>query len=247
GELRVSGTAEGLVKAAIDLSKSLGIDTDCVVPQISGGGALVVPFTEEEGVKTFSAPYLELSADGAIGPVGVGGSTSLGPDHVGIEAHVEVDPGSLLWQKVLDDSVGIALEAATVGLAEVETSGSMTLGVEMSLDDPAFANPAAVAADAFAWLTTGEVGEALSQHVSVLERLAASADLTLAVDLTVASVTAELEEEVGVGVMESARGAGELGVVYQRDDVLGDLSAPPSVQEVLAAVRAGSPAGPAAA
>ncbi|MEQ1568894.1 MAG: hypothetical protein ABMA64_24870 [Myxococcota bacterium] len=107
------------------------------------------------------------------------------------------------------------------------------------LEDPALADPAAVAADAFTWLTTGEVGEALTQHLSVVERLAASADVTLGVDLTIASVEAEIEEEAGVGVMESAHVAGGVGLVYQRDRVLGELCAPPSIDELLSVVRAG--------
>jgi hypothetical protein len=237
GEVKLEGSAELLAEAAIDLSKTIGVDTNLVLPHIRGTCALVLPFTETDGDKRFAAPYVEVSVLLAAGPVGVQGAVALGPAHAGVSLEVELDPGSLLWQRVLDDAVGRWLEMVTLGLAEVETSGSMTLGLEVELDHPLLPAAAEIAGDVASWIATGAATDALAPHVDLIERLVDAAELTLGVDLVVLALRADGGLEVAEGLQAGVEGEAELALIYQRDDLLEDLRPAPTVPEAVSYVR----------
>lgn len=237
GTVKIEGSLDFLQKALIDLSKTIGFDTECMLPHLHASGAVVIPFSEHDGDKTFAMPYLELAAEAEAGPVGIGGKVDVGPDKASVELHVSLDPGSLLWQKVLDDTVGIAIETLSGGLAEVETSGSMTLGVGFSLLAPELPDPAVIAPDVTTWMTTGYASPALTENAGLLDRMLASADVTLGVDLVIAELVVAGEAEAKEGLEEGVAGEFKAGLVYQRDDVLEDLEAPPTVDEALSYLR----------
>lgn len=237
GRVRIEARKEVLVQIAADLSKTIGVDTTCAIPDFDGHFGLVVPFVERDGDKTFAAPYVEVGGSLGAGPLAVEGAVELGPGHAGVKVAAEVDPGSLLWQKALDGVAGSVLETLTFGICEIETSGSMKLGLEASLDHPLLAEAASIAGDVVRWIGTGDVSDTLAPHLAVVQELVESADLKLGVDLEIFALHADGSLEGAAGVQVGGEAEGKVGLVYQRDDVLGDLEPVPTVAELLPELR----------
>jgi hypothetical protein len=240
GKIWLGGNAEALLQVTLDLSKTLGFDAEPMLPKIAGASGLVIPFEVNGGEWSFSMPYWEVTASAELGPVGASATVSMGPGHTGVGVEVEVDPGSVIWQKALN-TVGAALEVASAGSLELTTDSTMKAGLSTKLDQAALPSSPLLPQDVLRYLVTGELPEALAEARGLLDQALANAELSLEVDLTIAALHAQGEAKAGTGTLEKIEGEGELGLVYQRDDLAPEMSAPPTLDDLVALLRGGAP------
>ncbi|MCB9688311.1 MAG: hypothetical protein H6738_11940 [Alphaproteobacteria bacterium] len=226
GEIRIEAEAEALAEIAVNLAAGY-------LPRLHEATALVVPFTWlGHGDTELHTPYVVLGADAEVGMVGVGATLELGPNHSALKASVMVHPGTLLWDKVLEGA-NLALMGMSLGAAKIDAEGTVELGLSISADGAM----SALLHDVWAWLATGSVSEALAPYLGEAQAIVKQAQITLAVDLVLAELTVEGEVEGGLGPKVGVEGEAKAALLYQRDDVMAELDAPPTIDDALAMIR----------
>lgn len=239
GEFTVTGRHSALLEAKAALEQTVGASI-ALSGEAESSGTIVLPFTEEDGVRSWRPPLVRIAQEVSAGVDGVGGlgagySVETGLGHMVVGAQASVTAGTALWGQVVQgpvaDAIGYAAEGAT---------GEMTLGVEVDLS-AALQVQALTQIDVVRWLLGGDVTPSIQPVLAHLQLAVANADVSLGVELELwdASREGEITEEMGAAAgLEGKVGA---KVVFEKEDILPDLAAPPGVQEVLACLRAGAP------